>query len=261
MSIIRVTISLDVDSIWYMKQLLATDQAYFPERLHRMIIINSPWYFPALYNMFRPFIDARTRDKIVILGADYKPVLLEYMDESQIPLKYGGSDSNILWGSSIFSDQSGLSLAQMQSKGMEQLESREYCSQLTIEEMTALHRACTHPRYRDDPATARRRELLETYMAEGGVEVPSTEHDVGELLPPPHGENERDDSETGKGDVTSQLDVTSMSLATAMDNKDTLFAMPQLQVCDVLTTSIIGIEVTILLRCFFRNRLLTVHIS
>jgi hypothetical protein len=34
-----------------------------------------------------------------------------------------------------------------------------------------------------------------------------------------------------------------MSLQTAMQNQDALFAMPQLQVCDVLTTCIVGIEV------------------
>mmetsp|Transcript_24780 Transcript_24780/g.41923 ORF Transcript_24780/g.41923 Transcript_24780/m.41923 type:complete len:588 (+) Transcript_24780:75-1838(+) len=234
-----VTISLDVDSIWYMKQLIATDLAYYPERLHRMIIINSPWYFPALYNMFKPFIDARTREKIIILGADYESVLAEYADLSEIPLDYGGEDSNIVWGSSSFTNESGLSLSQIEDSQIQRLESKEFV--FTTEEMIALHRAFTHSKYASEPFSIRKLELLEARMREEGVEIPPIEP-LASLPPPPSDGNEEEDIAHQTLTNAAQTDGKAMSLHTAMKNKDALFAMPQLQVCDVLTTVIIGIE-------------------
>jgi hypothetical protein len=165
-----------------MRQLIATDLAYFPERLYRMIVINAPWYFPALYNMFKPFIDPRTREKIIILGVDFHAELAEYMDLSEIPSDFGGEDVNIVWGSSSFTDESGLSLAQIDRKQMEQLETRDYI--LTAHEMTSLHHAFSHPKYAADPRTSRMRELLEVWMQEVGVELPTGEPELE--LPPPH---------------------------------------------------------------------------
>lgn len=220
-----------------MRQLIATDLAYFPERLYRMIIINSPWYFPALYNMFKPFIDPRTREKIVILGTDYQSVLAEYADPADIPSDYGGENSSIDWGSSSFADESGLSLAQLESKQLEQLEHRSVV--LTPQEMQALHKAFSHPRYMSAPNTVHKREVLEAWMQSAGVE-PLRELEMEAPAEEPgllHSQDDRSsDSSPGGG---------GMSLQTALQNKDTLFAMPQLQVCDVLTTGITGIEVII----------------
>jgi hypothetical protein len=97
----HVQISLDLDSIWYIKQILSVDQNYYPERLYRLYIINSPWYFPALYGMFKPFIDQRTREKINIFSGDYLSAMLEVIDITEIPVEYGGSKVvrwDMLWG-------------------------------------------------------------------------------------------------------------------------------------------------------------------
>lgn len=145
-----------------MRNLIATDLAYFPERLHRMIIINAPWYFPALYNLFKPFVDPRTREKILIVGTDYAAGLAEYMDLSQVPTDYGGTDTDITWGSSSFTEASGFALSQMETLQMQQLENpREHNFMLTPEEMTSLHLSFSHPKYKDDPRTTQMRELLE----------------------------------------------------------------------------------------------------
>ena len=227
-----------------MKQLIATDLAYFPERLYRMVIINAPWYFPALYNMFKPFIDPRTREKIMILGDDYYDKLLEYMEPSQIPTDYGGEDSNIAWGSSRFTDDSGLSLAQMEQKMLENLETRNYV--LTPQEMVSLHQTFSHPKYRDEEGMIRKRELLEAWMKDEGVELPSDEPNV----------------EVPTATHTGQQSTASVSLRSVMQNQDAIFSQPQLQVCDVLTTSIVGIEVRVkLLLCVLRDVLnLTVNV-
>jgi hypothetical protein len=93
----NLTMVLNLQSITYMKEVLAIDQNYYPERLHRLFIINCPWYFSAIYNIFKPFIDKRTRDKFVILGYDYLSVLLEYIDVSQIPSDFGGDAKDVPW--------------------------------------------------------------------------------------------------------------------------------------------------------------------
>jgi CRAL/TRIO domain len=38
-----------------------------------------------------PLLDPRTRDKIIILGTDYKERLLQDIDAEQLPVQYGGT--------------------------------------------------------------------------------------------------------------------------------------------------------------------------
>jgi hypothetical protein len=82
--------SLDMDSIYYVKNILKIDQDFYPERLHKLVVINSPWYFPAVFNLFYYLMDAKTRDKFVILGTDFLPKLSELIDPAVIPREYGG---------------------------------------------------------------------------------------------------------------------------------------------------------------------------
>lgn len=89
--------TLNIQSIAYVKDMLGVDQAYYPERLYKLFMINCPWYFTALFNIFRPFIDKRTASKFNIIGTDFLPSLLEYIDESNIPVEYGGT-ANMQWG-------------------------------------------------------------------------------------------------------------------------------------------------------------------
>ena len=108
-----LTISLDMESIWYMKQVLQIDSNYYPERLYRLFLINCPWYFPAIFNIFSPFIDARTRNKFRILGTNYSTELEELIDPSVIPIEYGGTNETVTWDVKP-SDESGGSKKQIQ---------------------------------------------------------------------------------------------------------------------------------------------------
>jgi hypothetical protein len=92
-----LTISLDFESIWYMKQVLAMDSAYYPERLYRLYLINCPWYFPAIFNIFSPLIDQRTRNKFRVLGGSYLTELEELIDPSVIPTDFGGTCETVKW--------------------------------------------------------------------------------------------------------------------------------------------------------------------
>jgi hypothetical protein len=93
----NLTMSLDMESIWYIKQVLSVDSNYYPERLHRLYLINCPWYFPAIFAMFKPFIDQRTRDKFHVLGSSYLNDLSEGIDLSEIPVEYGGTSTSLSW--------------------------------------------------------------------------------------------------------------------------------------------------------------------
>jgi hypothetical protein len=108
----HVQITLDMDSIWYIKQILQVDQNYYPERLYKLFIINSPWYFPALYGMFKPFIDQRTRDKINIFSTDFLAPMQEVIDLSEIPMDFGGT-KEVRWDM-LWDDETGASRKQME---------------------------------------------------------------------------------------------------------------------------------------------------
>jgi hypothetical protein len=92
----HLQISLDMDSIWYIKQMLEMDQKFYPERLYKLFIINCPWYFNTIYSIFKPFIDQKTRDKIIILGGDFLSALEEVIDRKCIPTDYGG-EKQMTW--------------------------------------------------------------------------------------------------------------------------------------------------------------------
>ncbi len=43
------------------------DNNNFPERLGRIIVINTPWVFPFFWKIASPFIDAKTKAKIAVV--------------------------------------------------------------------------------------------------------------------------------------------------------------------------------------------------
>ena len=67
-------------------------QDYYPEFLGKMIVVNAPWIFAGVYKLIKGMIDEKTRNKIVILGSDYKQQLLEFVDEDQLPDFLGGTN-------------------------------------------------------------------------------------------------------------------------------------------------------------------------
>jgi hypothetical protein len=73
-------------------------------------------------------------------------------------------------------------------------------------------------------------------MQDIGVDIPSSVEEPSPPPPPP-GINPA-------ANIGGQSDTPALSLQVAIQNKDALFAMPQLQVCDVLSTGIVGIEVS-----------------
>ncbi|XP_028766240.1 phosphatidylinositol transfer protein 3-like [Neltuma alba] len=66
-------------------------QDYYPERLGKLFIVNAPSIFMAAWKIVYPFIDKKTKKKIVFVeNKKLKSRLLEDIEEDQLPEVYGG---------------------------------------------------------------------------------------------------------------------------------------------------------------------------
>lgn len=75
------------------KEQSAIDSLCFPETLNKMIIINSPRFFTATWNIIKGWLDPRTASKVEVLSNRkvWEKSLLEYVDADQLPSDYGGT--------------------------------------------------------------------------------------------------------------------------------------------------------------------------
>ncbi|KAL5717670.1 hypothetical protein ACHQM5_010646 [Ranunculus cassubicifolius] len=66
-------------------------QDCYPERLGKLLLVNVPYIFMAAWKLVYPFIDNNTRTKISFVEkSKLTSILLEDIDESQLPENYGG---------------------------------------------------------------------------------------------------------------------------------------------------------------------------
>lgn len=86
-----LTFSLDPAAMRMFLLLASLDSANYPERLKKLYFINAPFYFTAIWSVVWPFLNPATVSKVVILGQDYLPSLLEVIDNEFIPSEYGGN--------------------------------------------------------------------------------------------------------------------------------------------------------------------------
>ncbi|XP_071731807.1 CRAL-TRIO domain-containing protein YKL091C-like [Rutidosis leptorrhynchoides] len=67
-------------------------QDYYPERLGKLFIVHVPYVFMTVWKMVYPFIDEKTKKKIVFVeNKQLKTTLLKDIDENQLPEVYGGN--------------------------------------------------------------------------------------------------------------------------------------------------------------------------
>lgn len=50
-----------------------------------MFIVNAPMLFTGVWQVIKPWLDEKTKNKITIIGGNYKKKLLEFIDEENIP--------------------------------------------------------------------------------------------------------------------------------------------------------------------------------
>ena len=66
-------------------------QNYYPETLYKMFLINTSFFFSAVWTIAKGFIDAKTRDKVNVEKSSYQKKLLEYIDAENLPKFLGGT--------------------------------------------------------------------------------------------------------------------------------------------------------------------------
>nr|XP_033812862.1 SEC14-like protein 2 isoform X3 [Geotrypetes seraphini] len=71
-------------------ELLIVYEENYPEYLKYLFVIKAPKLFPVAYNLVKPFLSESTRKKIMVLGDNWKEVLLKYISPDQLPTCYGG---------------------------------------------------------------------------------------------------------------------------------------------------------------------------
>ncbi|XP_024522005.1 phosphatidylinositol/phosphatidylcholine transfer protein SFH1-like isoform X2 [Selaginella moellendorffii] len=75
----------------FVRAILRIDQDFYPEFLGKMVIVNAPVYFKALWSIVKPWLDNQTQKKIEVHGTNYVPRLLELVDAESLPSFLGGS--------------------------------------------------------------------------------------------------------------------------------------------------------------------------
>ncbi|KAI9568342.1 CRAL/TRIO domain-containing protein [Boletus coccyginus] len=74
----------------HLQQASTMATANYPETLHTTAVVNSPSFFPTLWNWAKGWFDEGTRRKVHILGKHPGDVLRELINEEDLPECYGG---------------------------------------------------------------------------------------------------------------------------------------------------------------------------
>ncbi|KAF9555314.1 CRAL/TRIO domain-containing protein [Agrocybe pediades] len=86
--------SVSFGSMWklrhHLQEASRLSTANYPETLHHIAIINSPSFFPTIWNWVKGWFDEGTRQKIHVLGRDPGTALCELIDVKDLPSVYGG---------------------------------------------------------------------------------------------------------------------------------------------------------------------------
>lgn len=72
--------------------------------LGNMILINTTFFFKAIWTIVKPFLDEKTRNKIQVEKSSYLKKLLEYIDEENLPEFFGGKCRCEKFGGCLWSD-------------------------------------------------------------------------------------------------------------------------------------------------------------
>eukprot|EP00752_Nemacystus_decipiens_P010301 g9177.t2 len=74
----------------YIKAVAQLARLYYVERCHKTFVVNAPAWFGLSFRVVSPFLSARTRQKIRILGSDLA-ALQDEIDPQFLPVEYGGT--------------------------------------------------------------------------------------------------------------------------------------------------------------------------
>ncbi|CAF1400308.1 unnamed protein product [Adineta steineri] len=75
-----------------LKQILNIDNNHYPERMGQAFLLNTPRFFPVLWNMCKSFVDPVTASKVFVLKKNEEAsILLQHIDSNQLPQEYQGT--------------------------------------------------------------------------------------------------------------------------------------------------------------------------
>ncbi|KAI6365699.1 cytosolic factor, phosphatidylinositol/phosphatidylcholine transfer protein [Pyricularia grisea] len=77
----------------YVRAASNMSQNYYPERLGRLYLINTPWGFSGVWGIVKGWLDPVTVQKIHILGSGYQKELLAQIPAENLPKSLGGTCS------------------------------------------------------------------------------------------------------------------------------------------------------------------------
>ena len=75
----------------YIKMTSKMTSNYFPETLGKMYVLNASTMFSVIWALVKPFIDEKTKAKIVVLGDDFLEKVLEDVEADNLPKFLGGN--------------------------------------------------------------------------------------------------------------------------------------------------------------------------
>jgi hypothetical protein len=67
-------------------------QDYYPELMHKALIVNAPTAFRMIWALVKHLLDARTQAKIEVLPADHAEHLLRHIEPHHLMERYGGAN-------------------------------------------------------------------------------------------------------------------------------------------------------------------------
>lgn len=73
------------------KKFIGIDERHYPESLHRLYIVNSPWVLSVAWSTVSGWLDPHTASKIQILGADFEKTLCKNIPPEALPAFLGGT--------------------------------------------------------------------------------------------------------------------------------------------------------------------------
>uniref|UniRef100_A0A7S3Z3R5 CRAL-TRIO domain-containing protein n=1 Tax=Lotharella globosa TaxID=91324 RepID=A0A7S3Z3R5_9EUKA len=68
----------------------AVDKQNYPEFLNSVDVVNAHWMVPMLYNIVKPLLDPRTKEKIRMHTSEYDKALCGHIDAKVLPVAFGG---------------------------------------------------------------------------------------------------------------------------------------------------------------------------
>jgi hypothetical protein len=151
MSFLPFSSLMSKDAMSMMRFLVSTCQHHYPETLHKLLIVNTPWHFSAAFTLFSSLIRPRTLAKIETAkdSKECLALLSEHLVVSDIPAYLGGTCTDEMW--EVPSDSSGASENQVAEHMRKKICPNIIDKVLWPEELAAWRLIQRHKQLQDSP--------------------------------------------------------------------------------------------------------------